>query len=373
MCNLEAHFHSYCSNAVTDASLTGHTLEYPALFIKNCVALRSSAHNTTQPPSTSAYTTINTQPLSIARMKEEPHIGDEHRQRSLPQKRRREDSESQPPASANRPGFHTFNVPRQAFSIPQQAFNVPQQVVPQNQAMVAAQDGDLMNDDPASSQDLMDTLQAEHIVLSRNNHRLKNQIQQHLTAADAQAERIGFLETQSETLNLKLMRAERENKTAQANFDAIAKKRVQSTNNVIQKMARDNQAKVSGLQTALQASNGQRQRDLTALQYKHERTVADHQARIAELQDTIRRQELLLQQTRNLEAQRQFAEAQRQFAQRQVQVSQCQQAQCWEIRRQLLEEVERQDGDMYPEAEAQNQEAQRQEDTSQEDAPQEAT
>ena len=291
--------------------------------------------------------------------------------------------------------------------------------------MVAAHDGNLMNDDPAT-----DTLQAEHIVLTRHNNRLKNQIRQHLAAADADADRIGFLETQSETLNLKLMRAEREIETAQAKFDAIAKKRVDSTHNIIQKMTRDHQSKVSGLQSALQASNVQRQRDLTALQYKHDQTVADHQARVAELQGTIQRQDNMLQQLRNFHAQRRFpqprVQAPRQVqvqGQRQVQVAQRQpaqhqqtqhqlaqhqlakrqQAQRWVLRQQLLEEIERQDEDLFPEAEAQNQkveaqnqeaeaqnqevearnqeveaqnqeaEAQNQEDASQEDTPQETT
>ena len=259
--------------------------------------------------------------------------------------------------------------------------------------MAAAQDGDLVNDDPASSYDLMDTLQAEHIVLTRNNNRLKNQIRQHLSAADVHADRIGFLETQSETLNLKLMRAEREIETLQAKLDSDLKKRDEATNNILQKMARDNQGKVKGLQSALQASNVQRQRDLTAIQYKHDQAVADHQARVAELQGTIQRQDNMLQQLRNFHAQRRFpqprVQAPRQVqvqGQRQVQVAQRQQTQHqqtqhqqtqqqlaaqhqlakrqqgqrWEIRRQLLEEIERQDEDLFPEAGAQNQEAEAQ-------------
>ncbi|KAG9204573.1 hypothetical protein G6514_000357 [Epicoccum nigrum] len=149
-------------------------------------------------------------------MKDEPHNDDEHRRGSdePPQKRRREDSESQPPASAGRPNIHTSNV--------------IQQVVLQNQVMTATRNGTVMATHSPSQQNLMDALRARDIFLSKNVNRLKNQVRQHLEAADVQAEKIEKLETQAETFILRSQRSAGEIVTLQAKVNTLEKERDQN-------------------------------------------------------------------------------------------------------------------------------------------------
>ena len=222
-------------------------------------------------------------------MKEEQHTNDEQGRGSNepPQKRRREDSEPQLPTPTGRP------LPNPTGRL---GFRGPPWVVRQNQAMIAAHNGPLTNDNPPISHDHLDALRAENYVLSKNVERLKDQVRQQLEEADDQAGRIDVLEARAETLALKLRRAELEKETLQAKFDAHM-----NTHNMVQKMAYDKQVEISGLRNSLQATTAQMnkgQQDLAALQQKYDYTVASNRAKIAELDASNKRQTTYLQDAR---------------------------------------------------------------------------